>query len=63
MINNQKNLQKVPDSTLKSEVCSELFFHSRFLCTTKRLHSSPFSKMESSGFDDNQEGSESQFEQ
>jgi hypothetical protein len=50
---NQKNLQKVLDSTLKSEVCSELFLQNRFLGSSKRLHSFPFSKMESSGFDDN----------
>ena len=49
---NQKNLQKVPDPLLKNEVCSELFLHSKFLGSSKRLHSSPFSKMESSGFDD-----------
>jgi hypothetical protein len=46
-------LQKVPDPILKNEVCSELFFNSKFLGSSKRLHSSPFLKMESSGFDDN----------
>jgi hypothetical protein len=29
------------------------FFNSKFLGSSKRLHSSPFLKMESSGFDDN----------
>jgi uncharacterized protein (TIGR00375 family) len=50
---NQKNLQKFPDPIFKNEVCSELFSNSKFLGSSKRLHSSPFLKMESSGFDDN----------
>jgi hypothetical protein len=52
MKENQKNLQKVPNSPLKSEVYSELLLQNRFLDSSKRLHSSLFSKMESSGFDD-----------
>jgi hypothetical protein len=52
-LKNQKNLQKVPDPILKNGVCSELFSNSKFLGSSKRLHSSPFLKMESSGFDDN----------
>jgi hypothetical protein len=31
------------------------FFYSKFLGSSKRLHSSPFLKIESSGFDDNLE--------
>jgi hypothetical protein len=50
---NQKNLLKVPYPSLKNEVCSELFSNGKFLGSSKRLHSSPFLKMESSGFDDN----------
>jgi hypothetical protein len=49
---NQKNLQKVQDPILKNEVCSKLFSNSKFLGSSKRLHSSPFLKMESSSFDD-----------